>query len=148
MSFIKFGEWRHCGIRLRILGRIQGQILVRIAEDMRKKTRKESDPQRTLRSEAAGPEEKHTPEWRSLHCGECWEGIECMGNFLNSIIDLNESTKYHVRSKEENSEEWLPERRLLNIPLPVQQLSPSGPMRIAEKEGREICGPQIWPYGD
>ena len=51
------------------------------------------------------------------------------GDFLNSIIDLNEATKYQVTSKEENSIEWFPQRGLrgmLNLSVLIQCVPPGG----------------------
>ncbi|XP_075241641.1 uncharacterized protein LOC142336617 [Convolutriloba macropyga] len=92
------------------------QILVRITEDtddLKKRNKAgtpdnhSSDPEaRLLDLRKAYPRVNKPVLWEMLRRN----GMQ--GDFLNSIIDLHEATKYQVKGKEENSLECLPERGL------------------------------------
>ena len=91
------------------------QILVRITEDTNDLIKR-----RTLRNK---PANKPTdPEARLLDLCKAyprvskpalWEILRrygMKGPFLESLVDLHEATKYEVKGKEANSEQWVPER--------------------------------------
>ena len=129
------------------------QILVRITED--------TEDLRRRREKNQIPKEHPTdPEARLLDLTKAyprvnkpamWEILRrngMQGNFLNSLIDLHESTKYQIRGKDENSEEWLPDRGLregCSTSPCLFNIYHQVVMRLAEQERKRV-GDQKYGY--
>ena len=128
------------------------QILVRITEDTNDLIKR-----RTLRNK---PANKPTdPEARLLDLRKAyprvskpalWEILRrygMKGPFIESLVDLHEATKYEVKGKESNSEQWVPERGLregCSTSPCLFNIFHQVVMQIAEKERKVIsdvkCG--------
>ena len=95
----------------------------------------ESDPEaRMLDLRKAYPRVSKPALWGLLKRYGLW------GSFLDTVVDLHETTEYKVRGREENSKAWVPERGLKECcsTSPVLfNIFLQAVMRIAEEKRRD-----------
>ena len=139
------------------------QIMMRIeedAEDLRKRRRRageeeerESDPvARLLDLQKAYPRVNRPALWRIL------ERYGLRGNFVKTLKDLHEATRYAVKGRGGESETWLPERglregcptspTLFNVfHQAVMRRAESARKEVAEREGKQVGVRWRWQPG-